>query len=168
MAKGTISKKDPSFLAESNSQNPGLPGGPPLPAPSPGLSWATSSVPMWQSRPLFWVPGLPFKVPRADPTPAPSLLWNSGGAREQQGPPCTPLIFDEGKIASPVSCRDLINTCSEFQLLIQRAPPGWGSYGKVCQPARGGTQEWGQCRGRAHSCLNSYSILAREQEPASL
>ena len=121
VAKGAISKKDPFFPAEINSQSLGLPRGPPLLASSPGPSWATSLCPCDRA-------GFLFNLSRPHPNP---WAFSLREAREQQGAPCMLLFFNEGKIPSPVTCRDLINTCLEFQLLIQgTAPPPkllWGS-----------------------------------------
>ena len=116
VAKGAISKKDLSFPAEINSQSLGLPRGPPLLASSPGPSCATSLC-------LCGRAGFLFNLSRPHPNPELSPRSSKG--------PLTCLFFNEGKIPSPVSCRDLINTCLEFRLLIQGTAPQlklrWGS-----------------------------------------
>ena len=110
-----------SFLLRSTHRVWGFPGSSPA-CLSPGPSWATSlCLPCDRALFLFNL-----SMPHPNPEPSPGRE-----AREQQGAPCLPFFFSEGKIPSPVSCRDLINTCSEFRLLIQGTAPQpkllWGS-----------------------------------------
>ena len=91
-----------------------------LPASSQELSWAISSVLTEQDRALLCIQGLPFNHPRA----ALSQPWSTGeGPGSSRWAPYTLLIFNDRKIGLSLSCLGLINTCLEFRLLNQDAPP---------------------------------------------